>query len=98
MLNLLRKFKASLKNHVILESHEKLSQFWKEELMSPIKNIYKEENRNIQCGVMFDPSEFIPHYLKRFVMKQEKAGNPLAPGHYSIVLKVFYSLCVPPGL
>ena len=57
--------------------------------MCPVKNIYQEENRDTQCGVMFDPSVFIPHYLKRFLMKQEKAGDPLVPGHYEIMFKVF---------
>ena len=37
---------------------------------------------------MFDPSVFIPHYLQRFLDRQEREGKPLPPGHYKIVLKV----------
>ena len=73
-----------------MESHEKLSQYWKEEILCPMKPIFQEEHKEIQCGVLFDPTEFIPLYLKRFLMKQEKAGNPLPPGHYEIVMKVFF--------
>ena len=83
-----------MKDHIYLESHERLSSFWKENILCPIKNIYQEENSEIQCGVIYDPSVFIPHYLKRFIMRQEREGNPLVPGHYKIVLKVCMTIVV----
>ena len=55
--------------------------------MSTIKKIYQEENRDIMCGVCFDPSVFIPNYVLRFLISQEKYGTPLTPGHYQIVFK-----------
>ena len=84
-------FQGNLKQ-VYLESHQRLSSFWKENILCPIKNIYQEENREIQFGVMFDSSVFIPLYLKRFIMRQEREVNPLVPGHYRIVLKVWITL------
>ena len=83
-----RKLKTSLRGHVYLASHETLSTHWKENILVPIQNIYQEENSEIQCGVMFDPSVFIPHYLKRFLMRQDREGKPLSPGNYKIVMKV----------
>ena len=71
-----------------LEAYENLSSFWKRELLPKTKPIFQEDNRDIQCGIMFDPSTFIPHYMRRFLMRQEKEGRPLSPGHYKIVLKV----------
>ena len=82
-----RKFKASLKDFVFLESFETLSLYWKQNIMCPIRNIYQEEKRDIMCGVCINPVEFIPHYLKRFLIKQEKLGNPLVAGHYKVVFK-----------
>ena len=81
--------KTSLKDFVSLEAHESLSSHWKEEILAPIKDIHEENNRDIQVGVLFDPALFIPLYLKRFLMRQEKEGNPLPlGGHFKIVLKV----------
>ena len=85
---LYRKLKTSLKDIVYLESHETLSSHWKENIVIPIKNIFQEENRDIQCGVVFDPSVFIPHYLKRYLMRMEREGTPLVPGYYDMVAKV----------
>ena len=85
---LFRKLKTSLKDYVDLESHETLSSYWKKEILVPVKDIHDEKNREIQVGVLFDPAVFIPHYLKRFIMRQEKEGKPLPPGgHFTIVMK-----------
>ena len=77
-----------MKDHLKLESHERLSCHWKKDILTPVKDIFQEDNIAIQVGVLFDPAKFIPHYLKRFLMRQEKEGKPLPPGHYNIVLKV----------
>ena len=88
-----RKLKTSLRDYVHLESHEELSSHWKREIMVPIKDIHDEGNRDIQVGVLFDPAVFIPHYLERFILRQEKEGKPLPPGgHFTIVLKVDFKL------
>ena len=86
---LFRKLKTSLKDYVDLESHQVLSSYWKKEILVPIEDIHDEGNREIQVGVLFDPAVFIPHYLRRFIMRQEKEGKPLPPGgHFTIVMKV----------
>ena len=77
-----------MKEHLQLKSHEKLSADWKKDILVPIKDIYQEDNPEIQVGFFFDPAKYIPQYLKRFLMRQEKEGKPLPPGHYNIVLKV----------
>ena len=78
-----------MKDYVYLEYHEVLSSHWKKEIMAPVKDIHDEANRDIQVGVLFDPAVFIPHYLERFLLRQEKEGKPLPPGgHFTIVLKV----------
>ena len=54
--------------------------------MTDIKPIF---NNNIQCGVVFDPTEFIPKYIVRFLKRQEMEGSAIPPGNYEVTMKVF---------
>ena len=83
---ILRKLKSSLKDTVILDSHTSLSSYWKDMIITSIKPIF---NNNIQCGVVFDPMEFIPKYILRFLKRQEMEGNVIPPGNYEVTMKVF---------
>ena len=68
-------------------SWEAISDYWKREIMTEIHPVWKKEPRQL-CGVILDPAQFFPSCMKRFLMKQERVGAPLAPGNYSIELKV----------
>ena len=71
-----------------LQPHTALSEYWKENIITSIIPINKEENAEIQSGVVFNPEEFIPHYLLRFITRQEMEGKPLSPGVYEVLMKV----------
>ena len=83
-----RKLKTSLKNELYLLSHAKLSEYWKENIITTIFFMYKDKEKKFPVGVVFNPEEFIPQYLKRFLLRQELEGKPLSPGHYEVLFKV----------
>ena len=85
--NLFRALKASLKDLIILPSWYALSNYWKTEVLTEIIPIWKDNPRQL-CGALLDPAKFIPLYVTRFLMKQEKVGAPLSPGNYVIDVKV----------
>ena len=79
--------KTSLKDLVTLPSWEELSQYWKKHILSTILPIWKGDPRRL-CGVMMDPAEFIPDYIRRFLGRMDLDNSLPAPGYYRIVLKV----------
>ena len=68
-------------------SWEAITDYWKKEVLTEIHLVWKKDPRQL-CGVILDPVEFIPFSMKRFLMRQDRAGVPLAPGNYAIELKV----------
>ena len=83
-----RKLKTSLKKEVYLLPHTKLSDYWKEHIITRISFMYKDKDKKTPVGVVFNPEEFIPQYLERFLLRQELEGKPLPPGHYEVLFKV----------
>ena len=55
--------------------------------MTEVIKVWKKDPREL-CGVLQDPQDFLPRYLLRFLMRRELDGSALAPGVYSILLKV----------
>ena len=82
-----RAFKSSTKELLVTPAWETLSTYWKSEIMTEIHPIYKEDPKQL-CGALLDPKEFIPKYLYRFLLRQEKEGNKVPPGSYAIEFKV----------
>ena len=82
-----RTFKTSVKDLMTVPSWEVITDYWKKEIMTEIHLVWKKDPRQL-CGVILDPVQFIPCCMKRFLMRQDRGGTPLAPGNYSIELKV----------
>ena len=82
-----RHFKASLANLLAVPSWESLSEYWKREILTDFIPVFKKNPQQL-CGVLQNPREFLPSYLLRFIMRREMDGYPLAPGVYSISMKV----------
>ena len=48
----------------------------------------KEGGNKTLCGILMDPSEFLPKYVSRLLARQEMEGCLPAPGFYKIMFKV----------
>ena len=77
---------------LFLPAWEVLSAFWKSEILTEIKLVWKdlENGRRQLCGVMMDPREFLPLYLGRFLLRRELEGDLPVAGNYEIEVKVSY--------
>ena len=84
-----RSIKTSVKDMITLPAWEKLSTYWKDEMLVKILPIMKGEPR-IMCGAMMDPFTFIPQYVRRFLCRMDLEGHLPAPGNYKIELKVCF--------
>ena len=79
--------KSSLKEMVILPSFEKISSYWKEEILTSIYRVWKKEPRAL-CGVLLDPKDFLSTYLFRMLMRLQLERNLPSPGNYKVTIKV----------
>ena len=66
-----------------------MSSYWKSEIISPFRLVWSaEEDLSDICGVMMDPVEFIPLYLKRTLMRLEMEESLPPSGTYVVEFKV----------
>ena len=49
-----------------------------------------ENNTDVVNGIFFDPAEFIPLYMSRWLESRELEGLPLPPGCYKARYKARY--------
>ena len=84
---ILRSVKCSLKQVINLQSWEKMSTYWKTEILTEVRFVWRKEPREV-CGVIMDPVEFIHQYMMRYLARRELEGDPLAPGYYDVEYKV----------
>ena len=68
-------------------SYERLSEHWHNNILVDSKATY-EEGTDIINGMYFDPAEFLPKYMARWLERKELEGSPLSPGYYNIKFKV----------
>ena len=63
--------------------------------MAEINLVWKnlEDGRRELSGVMMDPREFLPLYLRRFLHRRELEGDLPVAGNYEIEVKVSYYWC-----
>ena len=85
-----RSLKCSTKELWTLPAWETMSGYWKELIMTEIHTISKttEDGIRLLIGVLLDPREFLPLYMKRFIERREMEGEFLVPGNYQIEFKV----------
>ena len=67
-----------------------MSSYWKEEILTEIHTISKttEDGMRLVIGVLLNPKEFLPLYLRRFLKRREMEGDLPAAGNYRIEFKV----------
>ena len=84
-----RKIKTSFykQNVCSLPSYERLSQHWHSNILVEPKPIY-EMGTDIINGIYFDPAEFLPKHMARWLERQELEGLPVLPGYYNVKFKV----------
>ena len=82
-----RKIKSSLKDLIYLPPWEDLSCYWKREILTSCRYVWKDEPR-VLCGIMLDPREFLPNYIRRMLHRKQMDGNVPEPGYYDIQFKV----------
>ena len=76
-----RKIKSSLKDLIFLPPWEDLSCYWKREILTSCRYVWKDEPR-VLCGIMLDPREFLPNYIRRMLHRKQMEG------YYDIQFKV----------
>ena len=76
-----------MKDLVTLPPWEKLSRYWKDQILVEILPIFRGGPREL-CGVVMDPAKFIPEYVRRYLCRMEMDGILPPPGNYQIDLKV----------
>ena len=82
-----RNMKTSLKDLVDLPAWEKMSSYWKKEILPTIHPCWRGEPR-VMCGAVIDPKEFLPSYLSRWLKRKEMEGKLPEEGYYKVQFKV----------
>ena len=84
-----RKVKTSFsrENICTFPSYEKLSQHWRSNIVVEAHPVY-EGDTDIINGMFFDPAEFLPRHMARWLEKRDLEGSPLPPGCYRVKFKV----------
>ena len=84
-----RKIKSSFSTAEIcvFPAFDKLSQYWKNSIVCEPKPLF-EHNTDIVNGMFFDPAEFIPLHMHRWLQRRDMEGMSLPPGCYKIRFKV----------
>ena len=80
--------KSSLKDITNLPSWDTMSKHWKANILSKFEFVWTEEETRNFCGVMMDPVEFLPLYMRRFLGRRELEDNVPVPGTYYAQFKV----------
>ena len=87
MVELFRKIKSSFKEIVYLQPWEKMAENWRKEILTSFHAIYKGDPK-IVCGVLLDPMEFLPCYIRRMLLRMKMDGILPEAGLYNIQFKV----------
>ena len=84
-----RKIKTSFCKEKIctLPAYEKLSNHWKAKIVPEAQPLY-EKNTDIINGMFYDPGDFLPRHMSRWLERRELEGFPLPPGCYKVKFKV----------
>ena len=69
---------------------EALAEYWKMELLVEPKKIFQKDG--VQSGICYDPVDFIPKYLERYLKRRVLDKSPLPPGNYNILFKVLFNI------
>ena len=90
-LTFIRKLKTSFRAEEVchLPAYEKLSSYWKSEIVVQALPIYQEDS-DIVIGIYHDPVKFIPNHMKRWLNRRELEGSPLPAGFYNVKFKVCF--------
>ena len=68
-----------------------MSAYWKGNILTNYRMVWSgKEDSRFPCGVMMDPQEFIPLYLKRFLGRLDLEGKLPPSGSYVIEFKVHF--------
>ena len=88
-----RKIKTSFKKQKVCSfpSYEQLSQHWHSNILVDPKPTF-ESGTDIINGMYFDPAEFLPKYMARWLEKKVLERSPIPPGYYHVKFKVYYIL------
>ena len=86
-----RKVKTSFsrENICTFPSYEKLSQHWRSNIVVEAHPVY-EGDTDIINSMFFDPAEFLPRHMARWLEKRDLEGSPLPPGCYRVKFKVYH--------
>ena len=68
-------------------SFECLSNHWKSKIVVQALPLF-EKDTEIVTGMYFDPVEYLPRYMERWLERRELEGKPLASGFYKVKFKV----------
>ena len=72
-------------------SFEHLLSYWKSEVLVQAHPLYQKDS-DIVIGMFYDPLEYIPKHLERWLKRRELEGSPLPPGYYKVRFKVINDL------
>ena len=82
--------KCSLKDLVILPAWERMSGYWKNNILPEFQSVWKGDPREL-CGAVMDPVKFFPIYFERFLVRRDLEGDLPAPGNYKAKMVVSYN-------
>ena len=86
-----RSIKSSLKNQLELPSWEAMSRYWKSDLLVEMHPVWRDipGGERQFCGLVMDPREFLPLYMRRFLRSRELGGDLPEAGNYRVEFKVY---------
>ena len=69
-----------------------MSEYWKGNIVTEFHNVKTKEVPRALCGVMMDPMDFLPNYLRRMLIRWHIEGRLPASGYYRVQFKVMILL------
>ena len=67
-----------------------MSEYWKGNIVTEFHLVKTYEDPRILCGVLMDPKDFLPNYLRRMLVRWHIEGSLPAPGYYRVQFKVHF--------
>ena len=64
-----------------------MARYWKSKILVGVHPLY-EPGSNIVNGVYYDPVEYIPRHMERWLQRRSMEGKPLPAGFYKVKFKV----------
>ena len=65
-----------------------MSEYWKGNIVTEFHHVKTYEDPRVLCGVLMDPKDFLPNYLRRMLVRWHIEGNLPPPGYYRVQFKV----------